>query len=355
VIDLTSSLYLGLRHPGASLPEWDTFTLGVPAALQEPPAAAAVGQRLRRLIGTAAARVATSTLHAFVDLGAALSTEPISLGIDTAAYPLGRFGLGQVVRATGAPVTFVAHYDAPSAARWAQRMRAWRLRPILLVDGVCPSCGRAAPLAALCDALSASRGLVVLDDTQAVGLLGRNTGDHHSWGHGGGGSVPHAGGPAEAVVVASLAKALGAPLAVIAGSEDIVRRTRQQGLTWAHASPPSTPVLLAALRGLEVNDRQGDALRRRLLANITTLQRSLSERGVAFQGGCFPVQRLPVDTSHEALRLCERLAARGVRGVPLSGGCRGRPAVGLIVTASHRREDLRRVAAAVAGSLRRAA
>ena len=89
--------------------------------------------------------------------------------------------------------------------------------------------------------------------------------------------------------------------------------------------------------------------------NITTLQRSLSERGVALQGGHFPVQRIPVETSHEALRLCERLAARGVRGVPLSGGCRGRPAVGLIVTACHRRDDLRRVAAAVAGSLGRAA
>jgi len=39
VLDFTSALYLGLRHPSGSLRPWARFTLGVPAALAAPPEA----------------------------------------------------------------------------------------------------------------------------------------------------------------------------------------------------------------------------------------------------------------------------------------------------------------------------
>ena len=55
MLDFTSALYLGLRHPSASLAPWSALSLGQPAALQEAPAATALAARLARLQGCDAA------------------------------------------------------------------------------------------------------------------------------------------------------------------------------------------------------------------------------------------------------------------------------------------------------------
>ena len=52
MIDLTSSLYLGLRHDSAVVPPWTWLTTGVPAALAVAPEAGVVADGLAGLIGT---------------------------------------------------------------------------------------------------------------------------------------------------------------------------------------------------------------------------------------------------------------------------------------------------------------
>src|SRR3712207_7116849 len=47
VLDLTGSLYLGLRHPSAELGGWDALTAGVPAALDRAGPVRSVAARLR--------------------------------------------------------------------------------------------------------------------------------------------------------------------------------------------------------------------------------------------------------------------------------------------------------------------
>ena len=68
MLDFTSALYLGLRHPSASLPPWDALTIGRPAALAEPPDAEAVAAEIASLQGCEAATLLPSTLHLFWDL-----------------------------------------------------------------------------------------------------------------------------------------------------------------------------------------------------------------------------------------------------------------------------------------------
>src|SRR5262245_42342867 len=68
MIDLTRSLYLGLRHPRSTLDDWDGLTSGVPAALGEPGPALAVARDLAGLLGVERASLGTSTLHLFWDL-----------------------------------------------------------------------------------------------------------------------------------------------------------------------------------------------------------------------------------------------------------------------------------------------
>jgi hypothetical protein len=64
---------------------------------------------------------------------------------------------------------------------------------------------------------------LVIDDTQALGILGHSPGPHAPYGKGGGGSLQWAGiGGPDVLVVSSLAKGFGAPVAVLAGSEATV-------------------------------------------------------------------------------------------------------------------------------------
>ena len=59
MLDFTSALYLGLRHPSGSLGDWESLTLGRPSALREPPDAEAVAADLARLQGCEAGALAT--------------------------------------------------------------------------------------------------------------------------------------------------------------------------------------------------------------------------------------------------------------------------------------------------------
>lgn len=331
--------------------------MGVPAALADPPAAAEAAERLARLVGAPAARLAASTLHAFVDLAAAISAldGQARVAVDVAAYPIGRLGFGSGLCGPGGRMHRVAHYDVAAARRWAERERCLGRLPVVLVDGWCPGCGRIAPLSALNAALREEGGLLVVDDTQGIGLLGVERRDRHPWGYGGGGSLARNGSPDGVVIVASLAKAFGAPLAVIAGPAEIVSSTWQRGPTVAHSSPPAVPVGMAAVRALDVNDRVGERLRGRLLSLVEQLCRELGRCGVAVESDRFPVVRVPVASSHAAAEAVAALARTGVRAVALGPSCQGRPGLGLAVTAVLQEADIDRAASAVSLAVRRTA
>ena len=92
MLDFSSALYLGLRHPSRSLAPWDRLTTGTPAALGEPPAAGRVAAALAGLQGSEAAVLARSTLHAFLDCFAVLGGPARPVLVDGGAYPIARWG-----------------------------------------------------------------------------------------------------------------------------------------------------------------------------------------------------------------------------------------------------------------------
>jgi 8-amino-7-oxononanoate synthase len=357
VLDLTSSLYLGIVHPSRDLPSWDSLTAGKPAALAELPAAGQITQRIGRLINMPSVRLWTSTLHAFVDLSAVLSAKypEASIAIDSQAYPIGCLGLASAPGRSGRNFRRLLHYDVPAARRWAAGERAQHRAPVLLVDGWCPGCGRVAPLSGLAAAVSKHGGLLVVDDTQAIGLLGAGPDARHPWGLGGGGSFVHRGSPAGTVIVASLAKAFGVPLAVVAGSTELVASTWHHGPTILHSSPPAVPVGLAATRALAINDRMGDQLRQRLLSLVDRLHRCLAGFGIAIDSKRFPVARVPLPSTAAAAGVVRALETAGIRTVALAPSCLGRPAVGLALHAGLRPADIERISEALSVALRRAA
>lgn len=339
--DFTSALYLGLRHGSADLAAWRDLTLGRPAALEEPPGAPALAARLAALQGCAAACLMPSTLHLFWDLFGMLADEPLALLIDAGAYPIARWGARQAAL-RGLPLWVFPHDAADVARRLARHaLRAGR-RPLILADGFSPGSDRAPPLAAYARIAADCGGYLVLDDTQVLGLRGVD----------GGGSarLPGVGGP-RMLIGASLAKAFGAPLAVLAGDADVVRRFEMRSQTRRHASPPSVAAIAAGARALDINRSRGAQLRHALAQRIAQWRAGLAEREIAVRGGAFPVQMVPLAAGADPLALQQALARDGVTAVPQQSG-RAR-ALSFLLRADHGPRDIDGALAALAHHIRR--
>lgn len=327
--DFTSALYLGWRHEGRGAGYRGPLSLGRPASLDRPPGELELAAGLASLVGCATGLSAPSTLHLFWDLSAVTGPD-VEYFADAGIYPIGRWGLERAA-SMGARVTWFDHHDPGSLAG---HLASTRRKPVVVTDGFCPVCGVAAPLGAFQSAAQSRGGLLVVDDTQALGILGSRGEGQSTYGSGGGGSIRfHSLANREnVVVIASLAKAFGVPVACLLSSESLVDRFVTRSLTRIHCSPPSAAVIQAGLSALERNQRRGDADRLRLLARVREFRQLLRNRGWRTSGGCFPVQTID-HPSAEVMH--ERLLSRGVRGVLQRGGDGASTRIGFLLTAIH--------------------
>ncbi|WP_374583316.1 aminotransferase class I/II-fold pyridoxal phosphate-dependent enzyme [Pseudoduganella sp.] len=334
--DFTSALYLGMRHASSTLPPWDALTLGKPAALAPVPGEVALGAELAGLMDCAAACLLTSSLHLFWDLFGWLAGRQCAVLVDAAAYPVARWGVERAA-ALGVPVQVFRAGDPAQAAQLAQRWQAAGWRPLLLADGYTPGSEAAPPLAAYAEIAAARHGLLLLDDTQALGVLGPR----------GGGSVPaHGLGGAPVLCGASLAKGFGVPLAVLAGPRKLLGRFMAGSESRVHCSPPSSALVAAALQALQLNRRTGNALRQRLRERVGQLRSLMAAYGVACAGGSFPVQRIALPAGCDGPDLHARLSLAGIE--VLLQGTRARPVLTLLLRADHSAEEVAHAARTIA-------
>ena len=224
--DFTSSLYLGFRHPSRSLPPWVNLTTGKPAALGIPALSAAIAESLARLQGCERATLLPSTLHLYFDLFETLRRDGIALYLDRGVYPIARWAAERMA-GLGVPVHLLPHFDAAAARKAIAASASGGFRPVIVADGFCPSCGRAAPLESYLDSVVTRRGYLVLDDTQALGIWGDGPAPGHSYGKGGGGSLRRHGVRSPNIILgSSLAKGFGVPVAALGGSAPLIRTFR---------------------------------------------------------------------------------------------------------------------------------
>ena len=332
MLDFTSALYLGMRHPHSALRPWQSLTAGRPAALEALPGAEAVEQELARLIGGEQAVLATSTLHVFWDIFEVLAQEGIAVFVDSGTYPIGRWGAERAA-AKGTPVRFFPQHDPAALRRSLLRCRASGLLPVILTDGLNPATGRLAPLPAYLQLAKEHGGWLVVDDTQAFGILGRRANKVAPYGCGGRGTAAWHGihGP-ELIIVASLAKGFGAPLAVLAGSRELIAAYEERSLCRMHCSPPSAAAVAAADHALRLNQHWGARLRHRLAQRVRQFRSLLHGSGIAVKGGLFPVQTPLIA---DAAAVHARLEAKGIRTV-LHQARKNRPAqLSFLITAAH--------------------
>jgi 8-amino-7-oxononanoate synthase len=340
VLDFTSALYLGMRHASWSLDTWASLTTGRPAALAPPPGSREVVRRLAALQGCEQALLAPSTLHLFWDLFGLLSGGKVAIYQDSGVYPIAKWGVERAA-ARGVPVQVFPHHDAQALLKRLNRDAACGRKPIVVADGFCPGCGKMAPVADYLECARAFGGWLMLDDTQSLGILGHSPERNAPYGIGGGGARPWSQvSGTDMVLISSLAKGFGVPVAVLSGSERMIRHFESKSETRMHTSPPSTAVINAARRALDLNDERGDYLRMRLANLVSRFRRQLREAGFMSTGSLFPVQTLAYTEGLDPVTLHEKLLRDGVRTVLHQPRDSDGARVSFIITARHTADDI---------------
>jgi 8-amino-7-oxononanoate synthase len=347
MLDFSSALYLGLRHPASALRPWAQLTTGVPSALDEPLQTRRLAGRLAALCGCESALLAPSTLHLFWDLPALLGPRALVL-VESGSYAIGRWGAERAA-SRGTPVRTFAQHDPGALRRALSDCPAGR-RPVVVVDGLTPAKGPG-PLLAYAEHAARFGGRLVIDDTQALGVLGGAPNTAMPYGRGGGGSLRfHGLNASHVLVIASLAKGFGAPLALLAGARREVQRFARASETRVHCSPVATAALRAAERALAVNRLRGEQLRARLLRLVCLFRAGVERLGLHCSGGQFPVQALAPMAPVRVAAVQAELLRRDVRAVAQRHG-RSRARVCFVLTARHSRADVAQALAALASTL----
>ena len=341
MVEFTSALYLGLRHASGSLEPWEQLTTGVPAALSVPPIARSVARQLAALQGCEAATLGPSTLHLFSDLGELFARANFAIFLDGGTYPIGRWGMERA-RVLDASLRRFHHFD-PDSLGYFLRRDLNRRRPVIVSDGFCPGCGRPAPLAAYLELANRAGGWLVIDDTQALGIFGKSPDRGRPYGDGGGGMPRWSSiSGSHLVVVASLAKGLGAPLAALSGNRAFVKRFEERSGTRMHCSPPSLAAIGAMSRALTINRTYGEELRARLTRLVSHFRARLRAADIVSIGGLFPVQTLPSIPGIDVLTMHDQLRSAGISTV-LHRHPRGHAArISFLINARHNFDDIDR-------------
>ena len=344
MLDFTSSLYLGLTHSSRSLRPWQQLTLGVPAALRTPLDTPRLESELAGLQGCEQATLGASTLHLFWDLFGMLSGRGHAIYFDQRTYPVARWGAERAI-ARGTPAVPFRHLDWQSLRVQIARNSWCGRRPLILTDGFCTTCGKIAPLADYLKVAQVTGGLLIVDDTQAFGILGSSPDSVSPYGKGGGGSLRWSAiSDPRIVVINSLAKGFGVPMAALAGPSELVEWFQTRSETRVHTSPPSVATLHVAERALAINRSWGDIIRQRLGSLVSYFRTRLEQLGWSLEGGIFPVQSLLLKSVHAATSLFRHFLQHGIRAVLLkSENVRLPVRISIILTARHRHSEIDRL------------
>jgi 8-amino-7-oxononanoate synthase len=341
MLDFTSALYLGLAHPSNSLSPWRALTLGRPAVLGEHAGGRLLAGKLARLVGSEAGLLYPSTLHLFRDVFQVIAPRGTIILFDSASYPIARWG-AEVAALNGIPVEAFPHHDAAALERQVRRARRAGQRPLIVADGLCPSCGRPAPLPAFAGLAADSGGQLVIDDTQAIGVVGHEPSPTAPLGTGGGGTPAWYGLSARNTLIgASLAKAFGVPLAVLSGASETLEKIAREGETRIHTSPPSAAHIAAGRDAIALNRAQGDQLRARIVRLVAQLRTELGQLGVPLRSKLpIPVQAIAMPSLRAAGPALAVLDKHNMRALLTRSCVRNLPSLNLLITARHTPADI---------------
>jgi glycine C-acetyltransferase len=213
-----------------------------------------------------------------------------------------------------------------------EEARGARFR-LIATDGVFSMDGIIADLKGVCDLAERHDAIVMVDDSHAVGFLGKRGRGTHEY--------RDVMGRVD-IITGTLGKALGgASGGYTSGRSEIVTLLRQRSRPYLFSNTVAPPILGASLKALEICERSTE-LRDRLEENTRFLRAALTERKFQIVPGEHPIVPIMIGDAAMAGRMADRLLERGVYAIGFFYPVvpQGKARVRVQVSAAHSREDL---------------
>jgi glycine C-acetyltransferase len=212
---------------------------------------------------------------------------------------------------------------------------------LIVTDGVFSMDGVIADLKSICDLAETYDATVMVDDSHAVGFLGRH----------GRGTPEYCGVEGRIdIVTGTLGKALGgASGGYTAARKEIVEWLRQRSRPYLFSNSLAPVIAATSLKVLDLLET-GGALRRRLADNSARFRSEMTALGFELAGAGHPIVPVMLGDAKLAADMAERLLAEGIYVVGFSFPVvpRDRARIRTQMSAAHTEEQLDRAIAAFA-------
>jgi len=212
---------------------------------------------------------------------------------------------------------------------------------MIATDGVFSMDGYIAKLGAICDLADKYNALVMVDDSHAVGFMGRT----------GRGTHEHCGVMDRVdVITGTLGKALGgASGGYTSGRPEIIELLRQRSRPYLFSNTLAPSIAGASLKVLELLT-ESTALRDRLESNTAFFREGMAKVGFTILSGTHPICPVMLGDAALATKVADAMLERGVYVIGFSYPVvpKGKARIRTQISAAHTKEDLERAIQAFA-------
>lgn len=222
--------------------------------------------------------------------------------------------------------------DMADLEQQLQAASAARFRAVV-TDGVFSMDGIIANLRGICDLADKYDALVIVDDSHAVGFMGKHGRGTHEY-HDVMGRVD--------VLTGTLGKALGgASGGYTSGRQELIDMLRQRSRPYLFSNTLAPPIVAASMKTLDLLSESTE-LRDRLESNTRLFREGMTARGFQITPGEHPIVPIMLGDAVLAARMAEMLLDRGIYVVGFSYPVvpKGKARIRVQVSAAHTTEDL---------------
>jgi glycine C-acetyltransferase len=204
---------------------------------------------------------------------------------------------------------------------------------MIATDGVFSMDGYIAKLPEICDLAEKHDAMVMIDDSHAVGFLGKT----------GRGTHEHCGVMDRVdIITGTLGKALGgASGGYTSGKKEIIDLLRQRSRPYLFSNSVAPPIVAASIAAIDMLT-QSTELRDKLMDNTRYFREKIQSIGLEVLPGEHPIVPVMFGDAKPAVKMAEALLAKGVYVIPFSFPVvpKGKARIRTQVSAAHSKEDL---------------